>query len=754
MKITKKLLLLIIAVCMALLCLAACGENDQQTDNKKEEADYGTATVFAPGDHVQIITTGQLETDAFKSSLDKMLKMASGGGSSYGSLYSENKKLEILIGVEDIDGTRPILDVAARHLGRLERDSIFESRYVIYADSGQIAIAFDDNTYTNLRPISLILEVLSEKYLTGKDYMALPKGVIATGTIDLIEEQQKLDDVLVAERWAGIEKLLGEQTADALRKLYSMYDDKLIGWAANLYDPGVGGFYTCRTGRNGEEFGPDIECTVQLINFISKSGMVDNISTDASEFLPEKMQQQLIYFAKSLQSADNGYFYHPQWGQAATDGKISRRGRDLGWAVQLLQKFSYAPAYDTPNGHKGDGITADEYWDMLEANGEALGPRPYSALETPTEEDLLNGASLTRSLGTSAAVAVSRIVLLADESSASSSSSTTAYLQSHTNFINYLLTKAGPSMDANPYSMGNNFNSTVGQISAQSKKLGIYTYTPGDEGTSTDAAVAAAQFKVNTDGDYSNDMSLADIYASFNGMTLNEMTIAVLTEKINPEIGLWGLTTESNPTGTEFLFTNGYFKTLPLYNQFKVPYPAEYVEKAASALMAGLLGDEVSNGNICDVYNIWQAIGALKTNLKYLDDSITTTDSNGNTVKLKDKVRADVERVLNENSAAAILNTYDKISRYKKEDGGFDHAVTRTGSGYATQQGMNTGYAINEQSNIDATGIGCTGLVTVIYTVYGITSSQEVPIFTEADWMRMLEILHFREMQQLLQHRL
>jgi len=739
MKDKMRIFLALLALIFATVWLVSCSsDEDGEGAPVREEKDYGTATVYAPGDDVQIITTGQPETEKFKADLDKMLNKG-GSSSNFGSLYSQNKKREILIGIENSDGTRPIIDVAKRHLQRLEQNSIFDSRYVIYADSGQIAIVFDDNLYTNLRPISYILDVLAEKYLLDKGYMALPSGVIATGTIDLIEEQEELDIALVAERWAGLEKILGQETADAFRVLYSMYDDKLIGWAANLYDPGVGGFYTCRTGRNGDEFGPDIECTMQIINFISRSGMVDDLGTAPAEFLPEKMQQQLIYFAKSLQD-ENGYFYHPQWGQAFTDGQLSRRGRDLGWATQLLSALGSKPTYNTPNGHKGDGITADEYWDSLIENGAALGPRPYSALDTPDEEDIISG-SLTGRLGNSSAVAVSKIIATAEENPEDAVVNTsTAYLQNHVNFINYLLTKVGPGVDANPYSMGNTLNATTGQIDTASKNLGAYSYTAGDEQSSTDSALAVAQFKVNTDSDPTNNITLAQIYELLDGKTLSEMTIYILNEKINPEIGLWGKTSESNPTGTEFLFTNGFFKIIPLYNNLKIAYPAEHVEKAAGALMAGLLGDQSSVGNICEVFNVWSAIDSLKSNVKYLDDSIKVTDDSGKTVRLEDKVKADIDRIVRENSSAAILNTYEKISGYKKEDGGFDHVVKRTGSGYATQQGHNTGYAINGQSNIDATCIGSTGLLRGIYTVFGIKSYEEVPLYTESDWMRMLEI--------------
>ena len=747
MKLKLKLLVLLTVIVATCACLFACVSDDENTVPVVDDyvqPDYGSATVYGPWDKVQVITVDSVATQPIIDEINRMTVYGSRGGAYIGSLYSENKKLEILVGIDDIDGSRPILATARRLLERMDRESIFDARYLVYADGGQIAIVFDENEYTNLQPIDYAIEAFVEQCLAGKEYFAAPQGVVMSGTVDLIEVQEEIDTELVSKKWAELENILGRDIAISLRKIYSMYDDKMVGWAANLYDPGVGGFYTCRSGRNGEEFGPDVECTVQILRFIGSSGMLDTLEGGIAANLPMKMQQQLIYFGKSLQDKDNGYFYHPQWGKEETDNRLSRRGRDLGWGTSLLDMFGARPAYNAPNGKAGDGITADEYWDSLVESGEALGPKPYPCTQSPTEESIASGSTkMTSSLGVGSESAVAILV-----ATTKAEDSTTAYLKTHTAFINYLLTTVGKQMDSNPYSGGNNLNATYAQILSYSTANGEYTYTAGDEASCIDQALALSQFKVNTDDDSTNDMTLADIYEFFDGMTMCDMLISFLNEKINPEIGVWGQKSASNPKGTEFLFTNGFFKTITIYNSWKIAYPAEYIDDAARALLDGLLGDQPSTGNVCEVYNIWSAIGSLKSNLKYLDDSIVATDEFGNTiyddagdpVQLKTYIKDQVDDILYTNASDALLNTYTKIYAYKMPDGGFDHAVKRSAGGYTTQQGLPTGYAMAGQSNIDATCIATTGLVGTIYTAFGISSANKVPIFTESDWMRMVEI--------------
>ena len=708
-------------------------------------ADYGDATVFAKGMDVWIILTDT----SVENDFSKFISGLENGGVNvkFGNQYMMDQEHEIVVGnIPD----KAIAEKAYKLLSRMDKESYFKCNWLIYAEGGSLAIAYDENAFTSLTPLAEIGEELAKK-LGDKPYFASGKGIVAYGMVDLLEKQEELDDLMVQQQWIDLAAASSQEIADAAKVLYGLYGDDMPLWIANLYDPGVGGFYASSSGRDYYATGPDVQCTVQLFRFIVSSGMVDEVIHDGdwTSFIPEAMQQQMIYFAKSLQIG--GYFYHPQWGKELTDKHLSRRGRDLGWATDLLSCLHSAPEFDTANGKKGDGISADEYWDALEAAGLALSSRPYPSTESPTEDSIKKSKSnLTTSVATSVAAAVSKVILMANPEDVEIDAST-AYLKSYTSFIDYLLVTMGPGMDSNPYSMGNNLNATYSQIATSDKELGNYidhdnnpntdavpttpyVYTEGDEATSTNAAVALAQFKVNCDDDTTNDITLQDIYKSFEGMTLKQMTIYALNEKIDPEIGLWGKKSEKNPTGTEFLFTNGFFKVISLYNSWKVNYPIEYMDEVANALMTGLVGDQPSTTNICEVYNVWSAICSLRSNLKYVDDP-----------EVKAEVTAIMEATLSTKAAAAITNTYNKILGYKKLDGGFKHSYAGTGTSH---QGLQVSLPIN-QSDVDATCIGTTGMTRAMFEALGL-SSYKPNIYTTSDWMRMVEI--FVEQQPVIKY--
>jgi len=690
----KKLFVLLTAVFVMLSFIGCVSEDSAEEDTPTSESvDYGTATVFAPGDTVQMISTtkeGREFIDFAGFYLSPMLEYNGKGGATVGSQYSQNAKLEVVVGFED--ESRPATVMAYKLLERMDRESYFKMRYLVYADSGCIAVAYDVNEYTTIDIFDVIDEELVKALFANKEYVAYPKGIITSGTVDLIEAQEELDIALVAEQWEALEGVLGKDATDATRTLYSIYGDDMVDWIANLYDPGIGGFYASSGGRDGAEFGPDVQCTVQLLNFITSSGMVDNIGTKWEDFVPEFMQQQMIYFAKSLQHT-NGYFYHPQWGKELTDTKISRRGRDLGWGVKLLEGFGQSPTYKTPSGEAGDGITADEYWAELVACGEALSKKPHTYAESPKYE-----------LGVGIVSAVSGIIT--SDTSLTAAVDATTYLNTHEGFINYLLIYVIPGLHSNPYQTGNEVGSTTDQVAVASESLGVYVYEAGDESNTKDATAAD--------------------YQQFDGLTIKEMLINVVRDNINPETGLWGDLTEKEPTGTEFRYTNGYFKTVGILTHWGVPYPTEYIPKAADALMRGIMGSEPSTTNCCDIYNVWSCVSFLKQNMKLIEDE-----------ELRAEVTASVDKILAEAAPAAINNTYEKIKGYKKYDGGFAHNYVK---GTSTHQGLPVGYEGLNQSDVDGTCISSTGLLRAMFDALLVPEKLRPSMHTESDWMRMLEI--------------
>ncbi len=135
------------------------------------------------------------------------------------------------------------------------------------------------------------------------------------------------------EHFCSAEQTIGKSAVDELRRLYSIYDEKLYITRAALWQPEIGGFYFSSSGRDAEGFLPDIESTVQAMRFTDSSGLNAGRGSNYGEAVPDKMRKALSSFVHSLLDPDNGYFYHPQWGKGIT---IARRGRDLNWSLSLL----------------------------------------------------------------------------------------------------------------------------------------------------------------------------------------------------------------------------------------------------------------------------------------------------------------------------------------------------------------------------------------------------------------------------------
>ena len=382
---------------------------------------------------------------------------------------------------------------------------------------------------------------------------------------DEIERQKRIDlkrrelmwDEIAIEAGGGER---GRAISDAVRDLYTIYDERLVDWTANLYDKGWGGFYASPIGKDTEGFVPDLESTEQMFSFISGTGMLDDYGRSCKAGLPDWMMRQIMYYAKSIQD-ENGYFYHPHWSKATADEQISHKSRDLYRCISVLSEMDLSPTYDTPTAEKGDGVTADEYWTSLGCE-DSPPPHTYEYNKTKISAKSSGNEQKAKSDG-------------AD------------YLRSHTAFIDYVIDSVIPRMKVNPYSTGNEIGETAKQIKVYSGKLGPYRYKTSD----------------------------GEKYSRFDGMTLVEISINELNSIINESTGLWGNLTPEKPKGTEFCYVNGFMKAMAAYNLWGCPYPARYLDKVAHALMECLLSDEESPGNICAVYNVWASICRFKQNI-------------------------------------------------------------------------------------------------------------------------------------------
>jgi len=171
------------------------------------------------------------------------------------------------------------------------------------------------------------------------------------------------------EKWLALEAEVnrrggnGDEIVKALKEHYAIYDDGLVTWLADLFDPEVGGFYYSKSGRHTTDprFLPDIESTNQATNILGQAGLIDSFDD-----LPLWMREKMAEFVCSLQSDEDGYIYHPQWGKNISN---NRRGRDMMWACHMANKLGIKLPYKTANERLAEAMagskTEEEKTDAL-----------------------------------------------------------------------------------------------------------------------------------------------------------------------------------------------------------------------------------------------------------------------------------------------------------------------------------------------------------------------------------------------------
>jgi hypothetical protein len=136
----------------------------------------------------------------------------------------------------------------------------------------------------------------------------------------------------------------GTAGRDAAAELCSMFRRECADWLASLWDGNVGAFYYATSSRVTDGYLPDSESTIQALGLLRLLGMF----TDEHD-ISDKMKRKMGEFAYSLQDPD-GYFYHPQWKEMMLKEPkrfSSRRGRDFGQCLGLLQRAGMKPKYPT-----------------------------------------------------------------------------------------------------------------------------------------------------------------------------------------------------------------------------------------------------------------------------------------------------------------------------------------------------------------------------------------------------------------------
>ena len=303
----------------------------------------------------------------------------------------------------------------------------------------------------------------------------------------------------------------GKEAANALREHLSMIGEELYLWMADLYTPRKcicnnfdadgnrvcllkkdkdgnylchgGGFYYSNSARDTDGYEIDIESTVQAMNFCNTVGLLKGYGDDYKKAFPAQMRLDVCAFAKSLQSSEDGYFYHPQWGKNIT---VSRQGRDLMWATSILSSFGDMPLYDTKNGMRG-------------SLGSPLGQKNTSE-KTACEDK---------------------------------NSTWTPQFQTLDAFKEYLTTF---DLKTKSYSTGNTFNAQIGQIAARDKQAIAdgEAHDENGDGIAEDGFIAAFENYFNERQNAENGLWEDDIhYNATNGLMKISMIYNALGIKLN-----------------------------------------------------------------------------------------------------------------------------------------------------------------------------------------------------------------------------
>ena len=714
------------------------GNGNDGEEGKEENGMKNGETRYSSESEIMFISSGLCATDAANKLMKHMNEkiIGEGGRAFMGNAYiPEGECQEIIVGyVPD----RKISVKAYELLGDIASSSpIRESRFLVYAEDGNLAIAYEENTLTSAQTVESVVDKLISELLSDESAVTLEKGVQLMGTLDLIQIQEAIDSKEIESRWQALREKIGDDdTYLALRDFFErLFSDEIIAWMGTLYDPATGLCYSSTSGKNADVFTgetgyyPHPEATNSILNRLLSTGMLRYVGNDYTKFLPRDMQYKIVYYLKTIQDPVNGEFYIPQMNKSTIAPE--RVGRDHSACISLLGRMKASPTYDIGT-LKGDGITADEYWAALVADG----------LTTDDEKPVIywhwahpSGHGTTSELKESRTEAVSRAV---EASAVKKTANINDIFTNHDTFIAHLLTKDPYN---SPYGAISNINSISSIVNSNSERLGAYD-------SSMDADKVAKTIDVRVGDETKKLVILA-------GDTLNTINIKWMNLYIN-EAGLFGKVTnnydsDGNPVydgffgGWGYNNTNGFMKAAVRYGSAKIAFPEPWL--AAESLLKAINSPEsaAANGNILVIYNVWSSLGSLKSNVRaYYEgddkEELLQYIESGLYGKVDLISGAETARTY---VAIAIDNAYDKIQPFKKADAGYGHSPSRGTPGW--QGNLPVGIASENMSDTDATFCTTTSLGASICSVLGISMDKEVPMHSEADLLLFLDTISRQE---------
>lgn len=334
----KKFLISIFVVALSALCLFSCSSD---------------VTIYSKADNVKSsVIIADFAEDAEKAAYNSICSALERVVGKEGFFTKTDVYLEapgeIIIGKTNRTATEKALEL----LNSSYTEDGDTGAYVIYAYNGSIAIVANSD-FT----LPIAIEYFVENYLTGESLSVnanladLKVFSISAYKAQLDEELSALSDAAFEKRWDEALATIGPEATEALQRLYAFYGTEWATWMTNLYDPETGCFYYSNSARDYDTFFVDVESTCQALDQFLHAGLFEEFNNSWAEALPAEMRAKCLAYVQAMQDPEDGYFYHPQWGDEINS---SRRGRDLSQALTLIRRMGGAPLYDTAIDNIGE----------------------------------------------------------------------------------------------------------------------------------------------------------------------------------------------------------------------------------------------------------------------------------------------------------------------------------------------------------------------------------------------------------------
>ena len=456
------------------------------------------------------------------------------------------KSREIVLG----DADRAVTVAAKAALAeKIKLDPYSDIGYIIYSDGKSVAVYWTEASMSTVAIADFVRICIDEKQLV------LESGVLHTALFNASEYAAEGD-------WLALQAKCDPELYNALRKLSNYYDgDKLYAWLANLWDGDIGGFYFSISARDNEPFLPDLESTRQALRWLENNNLIDDCND-----IPGDIKIKLVDFAKSLQSTEDGYFYHPQWPQGKENLKVDRYGRDLSWAMDIINSLTV--------DRDGDGVEEVQYPNVCSPEG------------TKCEIHANNG-------GVCSFISVAVSKASAGVSSSSSVALTVSMLESTGSAVSRLdgsFVTPVASTDRPDYSSREAFRTWLIETN---KNMGESSGNAHNINAQSDIIIA---------------YGYCDVLLDFLDEKQQEIYDTQLSRGETPS-GLWKYYPSYNAVW-------GLLKYAAFYNDKTYGREIKYAEEIVATCLATIMLPADENYQANDIYNQWQGLNNLFNNVK------------------------------------------------------------------------------------------------------------------------------------------